>query len=80
MFTVKFNKETETPLKPLYEQIVRDYLGNMPVYRDTLVRGGTMFVAFLIVRSRFGHFPFRGGKKAKGLREGTSNCCWLAKL
>lgn len=44
MFTVKFKKETETPLKPLYEQIVRDYLGNMPVYRDTLVRGGTLFV------------------------------------
>jgi hypothetical protein len=41
-FTIKFKKDTKYPLKPLYEQIEKDYLGNMPVYRDTLVRGGTI--------------------------------------
>ena len=38
-FTINFKKETKYPLRPLYEQIARDYLGNMPVYRDTLIRG-----------------------------------------
>ena len=42
-FTVKFKKETKYPLKPLYEQIAKDSLGNMPVYRDTLIRGGRIF-------------------------------------
>lgn len=40
-FTVEFRKETKKPLQPLYEQIIRDYLGTMPVYRDTLFRGDT---------------------------------------
>jgi hypothetical protein len=47
-FTIKFKKDTKYPLKPLYEQIEKDYLGNMPVYRDTLVRGGTILRVFLL--------------------------------
>ncbi|XP_046857607.1 uncharacterized protein LOC124451009 [Xenia sp. Carnegie-2017] len=38
-FTVKYTKETSSPLKPLYDRIVGYYLGSMPVYRDTLIRG-----------------------------------------
>ena len=47
-FTINFKKETKYPLRPLYEQIARDYLGNMPVYRDTLIRGGTRFAFHLL--------------------------------
>ena len=39
-----FKKKTSKPLKPLYEQIERDHLGNMPVYRDTLFRGGNYWL------------------------------------
>ena len=48
-FTVKFKKDTKYPLKPLYEQIARDHLGTMPVYRDTLVRGGTILLYFMYI-------------------------------